>query len=111
MRSDVTALTGLVAATEQQDQSRSVLQVVDPVALAMVDPQFLNPTTDRLHIAGVARGEAIDPHQHTSSGPPILSLRTQRSKVALLTTSTMCQLWFTVLGPPNGVSHRTSPKP
>src|SRR5664280_599682 len=69
---DVAVLTGLVATTQQHDQPLSLLQVIDPVARAIVDPQLRDPATYRLHIAGVARSKAIDPHQDSCSDPPIL---------------------------------------
>jgi len=80
-----------VPAAQQHDQQVTLVQVVDPVAGPVVDPQLGDPGADRLDVAGVAGGETVDAHQDPCCGSSVLELA-KPSKVALRTTSTMCEL-------------------
>jgi hypothetical protein len=52
-------LRGLVAPAKQEDQERSLLDVVDPVSRAIVDPKFTYPVADGSNIAGISVSQPI----------------------------------------------------
>lgn len=62
---DVRILGGLLAAGQQQDDLVAVVQVVDAIARALVDPQLGDALSDGLDVARVACREAVDPDQHS----------------------------------------------
>jgi hypothetical protein len=58
----------------------------------MVDAQVRDPAADRPDVPGVAGNQSVDSHEDPRSGASVFQLRDHRSKVALFTTSTMCEL-------------------
>lgn len=64
----------LSTAAEQQDQPVCLVQVVDPVARSVVDAELGDAASDWFDVAGVARGEPIDPDQDPCGSPAILQL-------------------------------------
>ena len=78
---DVALLAGLVAAAEQEHYAVAALCVVDPVAGSLGQPKFQDPQADRLHVPGVAVGEAIDPGQDSHPGVSVLQLAQPAVKV------------------------------
>jgi hypothetical protein len=58
---NILRLRALVSASQKDDQGGSLLQVVDPVSRAKVDPQLRNASSDGFGIARIAADEALNP--------------------------------------------------
>jgi hypothetical protein len=58
---NILRLRALVSASQKDDQGGSLLQVVDPVSRAKVDPQLRNASSDGFGIARIAADEALKP--------------------------------------------------
>lgn len=56
-----------VASGQQDDDRLAFPDEVDAVARAVVDAQFRHSLANRLHIAGIAGGEPLDPGLDTSA--------------------------------------------
>ena len=52
------------------------MQVVDPVAGAVVDAQLGDATSDRLDVAGVAGGQSLDADQDPRGAPDLMPIWT-----------------------------------
>jgi hypothetical protein len=70
---------GLLAAfgstAEQDDDGRTALQEIDPVAGPVVDPHLANAFTDCLHVAGIAEREAVDSYLHSCTSSTVSQFR------------------------------------
>jgi hypothetical protein len=61
---NVFVLSRLVATTEKQNQNASALYVINPIAGAVMDAQLAYSVANRLHIAGIAEGEPLNPRSN-----------------------------------------------
>jgi len=89
---DVVGLGGLVPAAQQQDQSLAFLEVVHPVAGAVVDADFADSGADRLDVSGVPGRQSGEADEDMGRGVCLSVFVNHRSNVVDLTTSTMCHL-------------------
>jgi hypothetical protein len=74
-RLDVLRLRALVAAAQKDNHGITLALEIDPVAGAMVDAQFADPVADRLHVARMSIGKAVETREDHASRPFILEPR------------------------------------
>lgn len=68
---DVLGLRPLIAPSQQHDELLPTLHKIDPVAGAIVDPQFRHAFTHRAYISRIAQGQAADPQVNPGAGVEI----------------------------------------
>src|SRR5260370_27175578 len=72
---DVLLLAALRTSRQQNQEPVAVLAEVDPVSWPEIDPEFLDPCPDALHIGKVAKLNARQRNRHLRGGLSIEALK------------------------------------